>query len=95
VVGHVRLPAMVHATASLPYYYSCGRGNSCPLPPAMATSTDASWWRSLSLSHHMKRTAVASPSSLCGAAAGVKVMTTLYALVAVSLLPVLVTAKLD
>ena len=62
VVGHVRLPATVHATASLPYYYSYGRGNSCPLPPAMATSTDASWWRSPSLSHHMKQTAVASPS---------------------------------
>jgi hypothetical protein len=61
----------------------------------MATSTDASWWRSLSLSHHMKRTAVASPSSLCGAAAGVKAMTMLYALVAVSLLPVFVTAELD
>lgn len=91
----VRLPATVHATASLPYYYSYGKGNSCPLPPATATSTDASWWRSPSLSCHIKRTVVASPLSLCRGAAGVKAMTTLYALVVVSLLPVLVMVELD
>jgi hypothetical protein len=41
----------------------------------------------------MELSALASPSSLCEATAGVKAMTTLYDRVAVSLLPVLVTTK--
>jgi hypothetical protein len=54
----LRLPATVHATASLPYYYLCSRSNSRPLSPATAVAIEHSWWRSPSLSRHMKRTAV-------------------------------------
>jgi hypothetical protein len=54
--GVLRLP--VHATASLPYYYLCGRGNNRPLSPATELATEHSWWRPPSLSRHMKRTVV-------------------------------------
>jgi hypothetical protein len=46
----LRLTATMHATTSLLYYYSCARDNSCPLPPATATSTEPPSVRTSSLS---------------------------------------------